>query len=727
MRAANSRAASVIVAVAGATAVVIAGQQPPAQRAPVTVQTGVSAVLVDIVVHDKKGEPVRDLKQSEFQITENGVPQTIASFTMVMDGKLLASDGGVGSASPLTSRPVNGAAATMDAGPTVTALVFDRLAAESRKLAVQAAQNYLGTRSEAPGYVGIFGIDLALSPYAPFTRDLNVLKAGLGKMAQRATSTSNSKDSREKAVALEQAADAAGAGAAAAEAAAGPGGANVGTGTGDAILAQMQANMIRGFDALERDQSGYSTTNGLFAIIEQMRRLPGRKSLVFFSEGLTLPTAVEHLFLGVTDAANRANVAIYTMDAVGLRTDDEQAKIRDQVNSMGKGGGGILGGGKVGGGALSQSLEYNEDVLRQDPRNGLSGLAKDTGGVAFDNTNNLRAGFERINSDLNNYYLLGYSPTDEKFDGSFRTIGVKVSRPGVTVSSRKGYFGLRDSGGTPVNTWEAPALGALETRPVPNAFPVRAGALLFPDAQRPGLVPVVVDFKTAPLSFANSGDGKTYASDFAVLVRFLDDKNAVVKKVSQHYEVKGAIADLDKAKQGDVMFYKEPELLPGVYTMETIVYDNPSGKASVRFNTVEVPKVDTGALRASSLILVGRAEKISANERRKDNPFEVNDFVLYPNLGEPVSRRAKEVSLYLKVYPVMPGPAPEVVLQVLSNGKVLAQIPMPEGTRDDPGKALNVFGRLPIDQLAPGTYELQMVVKQGATQLSRNTVLRIID
>ena len=97
----------------------------------------------------------------------------------------------------------------MDAGPTVTALVFDRLAAESRKLAVQAAQNYLGTRSEAPGYVGIFGIDLALSPYAPFTRDLNVLKAGLDKMAQRATSTSNSKDSREKAVALEQAADAA--------------------------------------------------------------------------------------------------------------------------------------------------------------------------------------------------------------------------------------------------------------------------------------------------------------------------------------------------------------------------------------------------------------------------------------------------------------------------------------------------------------------------------------
>ena len=287
--------AAVVVGVAAATAIAAARQQPAPQRAQGTVRAGITAVLVDVVVHDKKGEPVRDIEggaSSKSRKTARRRP--FASFTMVMDGKVPAPRAGVAaSATPLGSRPAAGAAAMMDAGPTVTALVFDRLAPESRKLAVQAAQNYLGTRSEAPGYVGIFGIDLALSPYAPFTRDLSVLKAGLDKMAQRATSTSNSKDAREKAVALEQAADAASAGAAAAEASSGPGGSNVGTGTGDAMLAQMQANMIRGFDSLERDQLGYSTTNGLFAIIEQMRRLPGRKSLVFFSEGMTLPTAVQ--------------------------------------------------------------------------------------------------------------------------------------------------------------------------------------------------------------------------------------------------------------------------------------------------------------------------------------------------------------------------------------------------------------------------------------------------
>ena len=712
---------------------VVSGQQPPApaQRVQGTIQTGVSAVLVDVVVRDKRGDVVKDLKQSEVQISEDGVLQTIASFAPVLEGRIASpaasADAAPAAPVPLASRGVVGAAASIEAGPTVTALVFDRLTPEARRLAVLAAQNYLGSKAQAPGYVGIFGIDLAMSPFAPFTRSTEVLKQGLDKMAQRATSTLNSAEARERATKLEQAAGSAAAATAAAESAAGAGGANVGTGAGDAMLAQMQANIIRGYDALDRDQSGHSTVNGLFAIIEQMRRLPGRKSIVLFSEGIALPTAVQRLFVGVTDAANRANVSIYTMDAAGLRAESDQAKIRDQVNSMGAGGAGILGGGKVGGGALSQSLEYNEDVLRQDPRNGLSGLARDTGGVAFDNTNNLRQGFDRVESDLRNYYLIGYSPTNEKFDGKFRTIDVKVTRPGVTIAARRGYFAVRDTGGAPVNEWEAPALGALESKPVPNAFPVRAAALLFPERDRLGLVPVVVDFKTAPLSFSAAADGKTYAADFAVLVRFLDSQNQVVKKVSQHYELNGPLAELERAKQGEVLFYKESELPPGVYAMETIVYDTPSGKSSVRFTTVEVPKADAGALRMSSLVIVGRAEKLPPQERRTDSPLRVGDYVVAPNLGEPVSRRAKEVSFMFKIYPKQPGPAPEAILILVSNGAPLAQLPLAAGAGDERGTALNVNGRLPIEQLAPGTYELRAVVKQGTTQLSRTATLRITE
>jgi VWFA-related protein len=719
--------AAALVCAVGATAAAVAQQQPPAQRVQGTVQAGVSAVLVDVVVRDKKGEPVRDLKQSEIQLAEDGVPQAIGSFTPVIDGKVGVADAAAAApAAPLSSRSVVGAAAPIEAGPTVTALVFDRLSPEGRQLAVKASQSYLGANADTPGYVGVFSVDLAMAPLAPFTRNSRVLKQALDKMAQRAAPGFNSQDAREKASKLEGAATAAGQATAAAEASAGAGGNSVGTGAGDAMLAQMQADMIRGFDALERDEAGYSSTNALFAIIEQMRRLPGRKSIVFFSEGLSLPPAVVRLFEGVKDAANRANVSIYTMDAAGLRTESSQMEINKQVQKAGAGGGGILGGGKTGNGPLTMSLENNEDVLRMDPRNGLLGLARDTGGVAFDNTNNLRRGMDRVESDLNNYYMLGYTPTNEKFDGKFRTIEVKVTRPGVTVAARKGYYSVRDPGGAPVNTWEAPALGALETKPVPNAFPVRAGALLFPEAARPGLVPVVVDFKTAPMSFADSGDGKTYASDFAVLVRFLDAQNQVVKKVSYHYEIKGPLADADRAHQGEVLFYREPELPPGVYTMETIVYDNPSGKASVRFATVEVPKVDTAALRMSSLVLAGRAEKVPEKDRRAQNPLLVGDTAIYPNLGEPVSKKAKEVGFFFTVYPARGAAAPEAVLQLLDNGKPLAQIPLSLAAADATGR-IQQAGRLPVESLAPGTYELQVVVKQGTTQVSRNTMLRIVE
>ena len=116
-------------------------------------------------------------------------------------------------------------------------------------------------------------------------------------------------------------------------------------------------------------------------------------------------------------------------------------------------------------------------MLRQDPATGLGDLASGTGGQLFQNTNNLRQGFERIESDLRNYYLIGYTPTNATYDGKFRNIEVQLKRGGLTVAARKGYFAVRHTGGAPVTTWEAPALAALDRRPVPNAFPVRAAAL----------------------------------------------------------------------------------------------------------------------------------------------------------------------------------------------------------------------------------------------------------
>lgn len=698
-------------------------QQQPPQRAA-GVNEGVTAVLVDIVVRDRRGQPVHDLAQSDFQVLEDGVPQTIGSFTRVSEGAVVALPT---APAPGGSSDAGGSPAAVASGPGLSALVFDRLSPEARQLAVQAAQGYIGTKEEAPNFIGIFGIDLALTPYTPFTRSGPLLRQALTRMERRASSTFNNAEQRQQKINADQLASSAGQSASSAAAAGGPGAsAAMGTAPAAAQMAQMQSKMLQDFDLMERDQQGYSTTNGLLAIIGTLGRLPGRKSLVLFSEGIALPPAVQRLFLNVTDAANRANVSIYTMDAAGLRAESEQAKIRDQVNQAAGAGTGILGSSGGSSDPLSKALEKNEEVLRQDPHNALGELAQSTGGLLLEHTNNLRQGFDRIESDLRNYYLVGYTPVNDTYDGRFRTIEVKVKRPGITVAARKGYFAVRDTGGVPINSWEAAALGALDRKPVPNAFPVRAGALLFPERGRPGLVPVVVDLKTAPLTFQPTADGKGYTSDFEVLVRFLDQQNQVARKVSQHYEVKGPVADIERAKLGEVIFYREPELPAGVYTMETVVHDAPSGKSSVRFSTVEVPKANPGKLRISSLVLVKRVEKVPEKDRRADNPLLVNDVLLYPNLGEPVNRASKEVGFYFAAYPAQGGPAAASVIELLLNGQPVAQLPMPLPAADASGRIQQV-GRLPLGQIATGTYELRAVVTQGSERVVGSTMLRVVD
>ena len=727
----RNRQAVLGIGLAGAVlAASLAGhaQQAPPSRATGTVNSGVTAVLVDAVVRDKRGMPVKDLQPGDFELLEDGVPQTINSFTGIFeDTPEPAAAETTSAAAPAASAPATGPRPDPMA-PPVTALVFDRLSPEAQGLAVHAAKSYFTGKSkkEAPTYVGVFSIEGSLRALTPFTRSVEQIEKGLDEMQRRASASfgidrEHKRQVAQQAESAQQTADAA-------TSAAGRGGTQgIGSSPATAALAQMESQMLTKFDELERDEQGYSQVNSLFAIIEALRPLPGRKSVVLFSEGVSIPPAVLRLFTGVIDAANRANVSIYTMDAAGLRTESEQAKIRDQVNDAAKRGLSSYASSSRGSGnePLTKGLERNEDALRQDPHTGLGELAQSTGGQLFESTNNLRTGFDRLESDLRNYYLLGYTPTNATYDGKFRTIELRVKRPGLTVAARKGYFAVRDTGGAPVNTWEAPALGALEQKPVPNAFPFRAAALSFPNKDTPGLVPVLVRLKTAPMSFPLTEDQKNFESDFAIVVRFLDAQGKVARKVSQHYNMSGEATQLPIARNSDVLFYREPVLPPGVYTMESIVYDNPSKKASVRYSTVEVPRIDPKALRISSLVLVDHGEEVPAEER-KDGPLFVKNMLLYPNLTGEVSKSAKELGFFFTVYPSTTTSVPQAVLDVIQNGNRLAQLPLTLDAADKSGRIQQV-GRLPLDAFAPGTYELRAIVKQGAEQVYSSVMVRVTE
>jgi VWFA-related protein len=616
--------------------------------------------------------------------------------------------------------PPSSPAAAGGTPPEVLAIVFDRLTPDARALAYRAAIQYLGGE-QADRLIGVYGLDLSLVAHQPFTRDAKRVREALDAFANRATSTfgatrNEQRDLVERSIRasdqlnnVTQGGDTGAIGSAAVE----------------QQFAEMAARSLQTFETLERDQRGYSTANGLLAVVSGMRTIPGRKAIVFFSEGLSIPPNVQERFIAVTAAANRANVSIYSIDAAGLRTDSTLKETSEGQMAASRRTLSRNPSRDVLGEPMMAALERNEDRLRFDPHSGLSQLSEDTGGLLVANTNDFRRGLARVDSDMRNYYMLSYVPSNDRFDGKYRNITVKVHRPGLTVQHRKGYLAVRVPPGEPVLTYEAPALAMLEVTPVPNAFPVRSGALRFPEPGRPGLTPVVVELPTAGLTFQPTEDGQEYTSDATVLVRFMNQADEPVAKMSQRYELRGPIAQLEQAKAGEIIFYREPELPPGVYRMETIAYDAIGGTASVRFVTVEKPPVPADQLRMSSVVLIRRGEKVPAADRLPGSPLYVGDTLVYPNLGAALKHGVdKELPFYFTAYLPRSGGDASATLELLHNARAVAKVPLELDT-PDAERRIQQLSRIPVEQLEPGTYELRVTVRQGSSAVSHTATFRV--
>lgn len=460
----------------------------------------------------------------------------------------------------------------------------------------------------------------------------------------------------------------------------------------------------------------------MHAVINSLRNLPGRKTVIFFSEGLVLPPAVHPKFLSLINAANRAGVSIYSIDAAGLRLESGVAEARDEINALASRRTQQLSRPRDdAGGPLMKSLERNEDLLRLDPHTGLNRLADETGGFLISNTNDLSAGMRRIDEDMRVHYELTYSPTNQEYDGKFRKISVKLSRSNLDVQTRKGYYAIDSTGGSPVLDYEVPALAALHTSRNASPFALRAAGLHFPEANRPGLTPILAEVPLSAFTFTPDKDKKTYSADFSIVALIRDASKQVVQKVSQHYPLSGPIEQLEAARKGEVLFYREIELPPGRYTVEAVAYDAPTGKASARAVNLEVSGVDATKLRLSSLVLLKRADRMTAAERKTDNPFHFGEVVVYPNLGEPLRKSAvKQLAFFFTAWPAK-GPAEKLrlTIEVLQNGRALGQTSAELPAADENGRVKHASA-LPLDNFQPGSYELRVTAKDGQSSVSRS-------
>lgn len=453
-----------------------------------------------------------------------------------------------------------------------------------------------------------------------------------------------------------------------------------------------------------------------------MRNLPGRKTVIFFSEGLSLPPAVVEQFSSVIHAANRANVSVYTVDAAGLRIDSPTLEARREINAAAERRMNQAHRSRDdGSGPLMKTLERNEDLLRLNPHTGLGQLADQTGGFLISNTNDLTTGLRRIDEDMRAHYLLTYTPKNREYDGRFRQLSVKLSRPNLDIQTRKGYYAVDNSLTTPLLSYEAPALAALSAARNANPFALRLGAMSFPEPARLGLTPVLVEVPASAFTFNSDKEKKTYNSDFTILVLVRDESKQVIEKLSQRYLLNGPIDQLAAARKGEILFYREAELPPGRYTVEAVAYDAPTGAASVSMTNLDAPDGDETKLRMSSLILLKRADRLTAEERQKEHPLHFGEVVVYPNLGEPVRKAARQLAFFFTAWPAK-GSAEKLklTLQVLQNGRSLAQIPAELPAADEKGR-VKYASALPLDGFQPGAYELRATVNDGQNSVTRST------
>jgi len=393
-------------------------QQPEApQEAPPTIVVNVQKVLVPVVVRDKQGRAVGDLKKEDFQVFDNDKPRPVSQFTIEKRGK--TESGATTGMQP----PVSGNGAPQPTIPQrFVVFLFDDMhlspedLVHAQKAGLKAVDESL-TDTDLADVVSISG-----RTNSGVTNDRAKLKDAIMSIKLHSVFHNSIGDcpyiQYYQADLIEEKHDSG----ALAEAIRQVFGCNPGmnqqrdidTAQRLAESAAMQVMMVGNQDV----QSAYSTIREL---VRRMAKLPGQRTLILVSPGF-LTVAADSLTIEsqIIDMAAESNVTISSIDARGLYVTAGTASDPNTVDPV-----------------------YQADIRRktsEEAENPLSELANGTGGAFFHNSNDLDIGLKSLTEAPEYVYVLELSLDNVKQDGSYHRLKVKVDRDGVELQTRRGYY-----------------------------------------------------------------------------------------------------------------------------------------------------------------------------------------------------------------------------------------------------------------------------------------------
>ena len=695
----------------------LASQEPPAEKpaAPPTFRVDTGVVMLDVVVRDKKGRMVRDLRPEEVQVFEDGVKQQVTAFRFVETGAEPAPVAGQATAPAPASPP----AKPREKQISLVTLLFDQLGPEGRAIARKAALDFLASEARTDLWMSVFVIDRRMRLLQQFTTDRDSVRAAVDRATGGANagrtdlSAEATRVGREGNEARAQS-DFAGVGVVSG-AAAGAAGASQGAAGAALALAQIEQNAIDMTDRLERQLQGESSIFGLLALANQQQRLAGRKTILYFSEGLQVTSRLEQVFRSAVSEANRANVSIYAVDARGLSTAnqllDQQQRdkvmravraVQRQVYSRG-------------GVAVTaeevQAGETVEESLRANTQGTLGDLAESTGGFLLANSNDMKAGMDRVAGDIVGYYEVTYAPAKVEADGKFRELSLKVARGGTTVQARKGYFAVPAGEGTVTFPYELGLLAAVRANPPVHDFDFHSSALRFGRVAEGQQYTLVME---VPLSnFTFKKEGGAYKGHFSLMAVLRHPTQGVVQKFSQDTPVQVPGDRKEALARGDAIFTRSFTLAPGRYTVETVAQDQATRKTSVRKAVLVVPP-SAPALGLSTLAIIKRTEPVTPGALESDDALRVGETRIVPQLGEPTLAPGQGLPLFLVAYPAAgSSDKPELTLELMRDGAVVGRSTPDLPAPDEKGR-IAYIATIPSTGFAPGRYEVRAVFRQGS-------------
>jgi VWFA-related protein len=612
-------------------------QTEPSRAEDEVVRVKANLVNLDATVKDKKGHYITDLKAEDFTVYEDGVPQQVMFFDPPLAGG--RSTTGPAPAADATNTTTNISAPARpytSAGlpRNMIALVLDEQTTEQTNLKQvrEGTLAYIRERITEQDAVAVFSVAGGLQLLQPFTQDKTRLLATVERAYGSATVNKNFEQRDVAAEVAQLSATASGApdALAAAQQTNSPAAAAAGSTAAQALVA---AHVLQQFQKLRTAlslQQSRPILAALAAICEALRDVPGKKTLVLFSQGFVAPEVLDWQVRSTIDIANRANVSIYIIDSGGLNTNLAQSRSvgpasplanvaaitsqRQRIEAVGGESEFDL--------ARQEGLNREQDILYQ--------ISGDTGGQFIKGTNDIGKGLERIDEEIHARYTLGYHSTNPNFDGSFRKLKVVVNRPGLEVSTRSGFYAIAPNTVVPLSPEDKKLLASVATAESNPALPLFVGLSAFRTQAGRYVVPLTIEIPPAALKFERKNDRQHLQLDVLGVVR--ESPEQILSRLGGSFDAALAVEQYQSILNNNIFYRQDVELAPGTYSVAVIIRDRLSGKLAARRMELQLPVPDD-AFAISDVILSRHAEPsghLATEATETSDPLSVGGVKIRP-------------------------------------------------------------------------------------------------